>query len=101
MTRQAFNESLAHPAPPADFSPIQKAVWYSTRGDWETAHTLVQSLETDDAAWIHAWLHRKEGDSGNAGYWYTRARRPAATDSLDDELARIADELVIDRSGDV
>ena len=58
-------------------------------GDWESAHRLVQDDPSPEAAWIHAHLHRTEGDIGNARYWYARARRPEATGSLEEERAQI------------
>ena len=62
-------------------------------GDWDGAHQLVQDDESAEAAWVHAHLHRVEGDLGNAGYWYRRAGRSVATGSLDDE--RIAIEAAL------
>ncbi len=63
------------------------------QGDWDKAHRMVQDIDTPDAAWIHAYLHRVEGDIGNAGYWYRRARKPASTKTLEDEWQEIFDEL--------
>jgi hypothetical protein len=63
-----------------------RALWYAAQGDWDKAHQLVQDDPSADCAWVHAYLHRAEGDIGNAHYWYQRARKPAATNSLDDEL---------------
>ncbi len=54
--------------------PALRAVWHRLRGEWDAAHAIVQELAGADAAWVHAWLHRVEGDLGNAGYWYRRAR---------------------------
>lgn len=80
--------------PPADeASPCVKALWHDAAGDWETAHEIVQELAGADAAWVHAYLHRKEGDAGNAGYWYRRAGRPFSELSLDDEWAEITTAL--------
>jgi hypothetical protein len=53
-----------------------QSLWYDAKGDWENAHALVQDATTKDAAWVHAYLHRKEGDDANAGYWYRRAGKP-------------------------
>lgn len=88
-TRAEFEESLGGERPPVEFSPLVSALWNARSGNWEAAHLLVQDDEAPDAAWLHAWLHRKEGDEGNAGYWYTRARRPHSHDSLDAELETI------------
>ena len=64
--------------PPAD-PPALAALWHAHRGDWDRAHVLVQDAQGADAAWVHAHLHRLEGDEGNAGYWYHRAGRAVAT----------------------
>ncbi|MCQ0986635.1 hypothetical protein [Jiella marina] len=62
-------------------------------GNWDAAHGIVQDDPSPEAAWIHAHLHRIEGDLGNAAYWYRRAGRPVATESLEDERATITREL--------
>lgn len=56
-----------------EYNPILKALWYDGNGDWEKAHDQVDSMDGKDAARIHAYLHRKEGDQWNADYWYRRA----------------------------
>lgn len=68
-------ESLSADNPPAHFSAILKSLWYDAKGDWEKAHDQVDQLGGLDAAWVHAYLHRKEGDLWNADYWYARRRR--------------------------
>jgi len=74
-------------------APLLAALWWDARGDWARAHEFAQSVDTAEGAWVHAYLHRKEGDLSNADYWYRRAgkRRPAAT--LDAEWAEIAAAL--------
>ena len=64
------------------------------KGDWDAAHKLVQDEDTGEAAWVHAYLHRVEGDLGNAGYWYRRAAKPAAKDSLEAEWERIVSAFI-------
>jgi hypothetical protein len=86
--------TLSNAAPAADLAPPLKALWWAAKGDWSKAHTIVQDEESADAAWVHAYLHRVEGDLGNASYWYRRAGKPAASDSLDAEWERIASELI-------
>ena len=71
-----------------------RALWHDARGDWAKAHQLAQSVDDEAGAWVHAYLHRKEGDGMNAGYWYARARRPVATGDLAAEWEAIARELV-------
>ncbi len=71
--------------PKDDWSPIQKALWFDKKGDWKTAHDLVDRLDGTAAAHVHAYLHRKEGDLWNAGYWYNRAKQPVFTGPLESE----------------
>jgi len=92
-----FKASLsgATPAPGLD-APLA-ALWWAAKGNWEAAHKIAQDVETVDAAWVHAYLHRVEGDLGNAGYWYRQAGQPVAKDSLDAEWERVASALLGDR----
>jgi hypothetical protein len=72
-----------------------QALWWDARDDWERAHDLVQADEAvRECAWVHAYLHRKEGDLSNAAYWYRRSGHPVATGSLDQERQSIADALL-------
>jgi hypothetical protein len=93
MTIDEFKVTLNAAAPPV-LSPLLLALWHDARGDWDKAHTLAQEVDDQAGAWVHAYLHRKEGDLGNAAYWYRRARQPVATDSLDEEWSRIAASLL-------
>jgi len=88
------------PSPPATLSEALKALWHDARGDWNKAHTWAQEDEGRDGSWVHAYLHRKEGDRANAGYWYAKASRPmpAAAVSLETEWADIARAL-LERNG--
>ena len=94
MTLQEFKATLSSTQPP-DVVLLLRALWHDARGDWEQAHTIAQDVESKDAAWVHAYLHRKEGDAGNAAYWYNRARQPIASDSLEAEWTRIATALLV------
>jgi len=93
VTLDEFKATLAAPVPPDVAAPL-RALWHDGRGDWETAHTVAQEIDDSTGAWIHAYLHRKEGDLGNAAYWYQRAHQPVATDSLDQEWQRIVTALL-------
>jgi len=93
VTLDEFRATLSDPEPPDVSSPLV-ALWYDTRGDWDKAHNIAQDVDDRDGSWVHAYLHRKEGDLGNAGYWYRQGRRPVATDSLDAEWERIVAELL-------
>jgi hypothetical protein len=79
---------------PADAPVLVRALWHDATGDWDGAHRVAQDVETAEGAWVHAYLHRKEGDTGNAGYWYRRAGQPAASGSLDAEWRAIAAALL-------
>jgi len=94
MTLEEFRATLRDAAPPAVHAAL-RALWHDARGDWNEAHRVAQDVpDRDGGAWVHAYLHRKEGDPGNAAYWYDRAGQPVASDSLDDEWARIATSLL-------
>jgi hypothetical protein len=91
---QTFEGSLTAKAAPAGVSNLLQALWHERRGDWTRAHEIAQDIETADAAWVHAYLHRREGDQSNAAYWYRRAGKPAARGDLDDEWRAIAASLL-------
>ncbi len=91
-----FRASLSGAAPASEVAPSLAALWWAAKGDWDRAHKIVQDEATREAAWVHAYLHRVEGDLSNAGYWYRQAGQPAAKDSLDIEWARIASALIED-----
>jgi len=93
ITLEEFKKSVSAPAVP-DLSPLLRALWHDARGDWDEAHRIAQDVEDKAGAWVHAYLHRKEGDLGNAAYWYRRAGQPVATDSVDEEWNRIATALL-------
>jgi hypothetical protein len=69
-------------------------MWYDARGDWPRAHQTVQARSCAQAAHVHAYLHRKEGDLANADYWYKRAGKRRPTTSLGEESAAIVDALL-------
>jgi hypothetical protein len=94
MTVIEFEASLRDPAPPTHLSPLVRALWHERNGDWTRAHEIAQEIDTDDAAWVHAYLHRREGDLSNARYWYRHAAKVPATGSLDDEWRAIAETLL-------
>ena len=71
----SFKDSLKNNTPDPSYSPMLTSLWYDAKGDWEKAHDQVDHLGGKDAAWVHAYLHRKEGDLWNADYWYAKAGR--------------------------
>ena len=88
MTEAEFHASLPNTEPPAGLTPPLAALWYAAKGDWDKAHDITQpgGPELD---WVHAYLHRVEGDLSNAGYWYRRAGKPPATVPLNEEWASL------------
>lgn len=80
-----FHDSLKLPVCPNDYSVLLQALWHDGKGNWHTAHDLINDLAGKDEAWVHAYLHRKEGDLGNADYWYRRAGKSRPNFSLGDE----------------
>src|SRR5947209_3816771 len=89
-----FRASLSGTAPASDLEPPLAALWWAAKADWHRAHKIVMNEDTADAAWVHAYLHRVEGDLGNAGYWYRQAGQPVAKDSLEAEWERIVSALL-------
>src|ERR1700761_3702010 len=90
MNLQEFSTTLGESAPPADLPPLLTALWWDAAGNFDRAHEIAQDESRGrDAAWIHAYLHRKEGDEGNAGYWYRQARQPHPQTSFEEEWRQI------------
>jgi hypothetical protein len=100
MDLAAFRTSLSLASPPSNLSPSLRALWLDARGDWNGAHDAAQADEGGAGDWVHAYLHRKEGDAGNAAYWYRRARKPVCRTLLDEEWAAIASALLKAEGGD-
>jgi hypothetical protein len=94
VTLAEFKDSTKQAQPPAGSTPALVALWHDARGDWERAHQAAQDIEAPEGAWIHAYLHRKEGDLANAGYWYRRAGKPEFSGSLDAEWVSIATAML-------
>ena len=89
-----FKASFSGAAPAPGLDAPLAALWWAAKGDWDQAHRIVQDEPSADAAWVHAYLHRVEGDPGNAGYWYRRAGKPAAGGALETEWEAIASALI-------
>ncbi len=94
MTIDEFRESLDQPSPPAAIVPALQVMWYEAKGNWDQAHRVAQGEEDRRGAWVHAYLHRVEGDQTNAAYWYHRAGRPVAEVPLDEEWRTIVLSLL-------
>ncbi len=94
MNLHEFKETLRGNLPPANLEEHLKALWFDGKGDWEKAHVLIQDVNDKNAAWIHAYLYRKEGDISNADYWYRRAGKKRPEISLEKEWEQIAEALL-------
>lgn len=94
MTLEEFKQSLSLNAPPNNLSILLKALWWDANNHWDQAHKLAQDVHTKDGSLVHAYLHRKEGDDGNAGYWYARAGRNHCHDSLESEWNDLVGEFL-------
>ena len=94
MTLDEFTGTLDHTAPPAGLTPALRGLWHAARGEWDRAHGIVQDDGSREAAWVHAYLHREEGDQRNAGYWYLQAGKPAFDGSLEEEWREIVAGLL-------
>ena len=94
MNLYDFKETFNGNLPPAILQDHLKALWFDAKGDWEKAHVLIQDVNDKNAAWIHAYLHRKEGDISNADYWYRRAGKTRPEISLEKEWEQIAEALL-------
>jgi hypothetical protein len=94
MDYNQFSRSLSLNEPPPELSPHLRSLWYDAKGDWGKSHSIIQDINDAEAAWIHAYLHRKEGDTGNAGYWYNRARRKLPSTTLAQEWEDITRALL-------
>lgn len=93
-TSTAFEISLENNEPPENLSVYLQALWYDAKGNWSQAHSLVDSLSNGNAASVHAYLHRVEGDNTNAGYWYRKAGKKMPDISLNEEWKNLVDELL-------
>ncbi|GGF45569.1 hypothetical protein [Echinicola rosea] len=91
MNLEEFKNSLSQNHPPAGINTMLESLWYDGKGNWDRAHDLVNDLTDQDAAYVHAYLHRKEGDEWNASYWYRNAGKNKPSCSLDEEWENIVE----------
>ena len=96
MELKAFKTSLGVDEPDNGLSRPLQAMWHQAKGDWDMAHRLAQSRKDADSAWVHAFLHRVEGNDSNATYWYRRAAKPVSSAPLDEEWEEIVATLIQD-----
>ena len=95
MTLAEFETSLTDKSPPSRISLHLQALWFDGKNDWDKAHTIAQDIEDRNGSWVHAYLHRREGDLGNASYWYNRAGRKMPGYSLQEEWREIVKNFLI------
>ena len=94
MKFEEFQKSLGASSPPGNLSRYLQSLWYDAKGDWNRSHEIIQDIADERAAWIHAYLHRKEGDIGNADYWYRRAGKSRPDKTLEEEWTSIVEALL-------
>lgn len=99
MDLEAFTDSLARDTPPDGLARALHALWHEAKGDWQAAHRYAQAQKDEAGAWVHAYLHRVEGDEANAGHWYRRAGKPHATTTHGEEWREIAAALLSTAAG--
>jgi hypothetical protein len=89
LNRQQFDASLAEDQPPQNLGLELTSLWWISKSNWQRAHDLIDNAPGPDAAWLHAHLHRIEGDLPNANYWYQRSGRDRPTDGISQERERL------------
>jgi hypothetical protein len=94
VTLKEFKASISRSDPPDALSRALQSLWWMEKGDWNRGHGLIDDAEGIDECWVHAHLHRVEGDLANAGYWYRRAQKPVSTSALEAERAEIIAALL-------
>lgn len=94
LTLDSFRDSISGTTPPAGVSLALQALWHDARHEWDAAHGLVDDSTDPDGCEVHAYLHRREGDDGNAAYWYRQAGRRVASGSLDAEWQALVQRLL-------
>ena len=94
MNLEEFKLSVSDELPPIDINDLLQALWIEAKGDWDTAHSIAQENLSNNGSWVHAYLHRKEGDLSNASYWYSRAGRKRPEISLQQEWDYIVSTLL-------
>lgn len=89
-----FIDTLQNSNPPEELNQLLQALWFDAKGDWDSAHDLAQSVYTKEGAWVHAYLHRKEGNNENANHWYSKAGRKIPDISLKNEWRQMLEEFL-------
>jgi hypothetical protein len=95
MSLHQFRQCLQHDQPPRDLSLALIGLWWDAKGDWNRAHESAQQDKGPAGSWVHAYLHRKEGDAANAAYWYSRAGKSPSRSSFEEEWTEITAALLV------
>lgn len=98
MGYDEFSSSLKEDEPAPDLPPLLQALWWDAKGNWGQAHEIAQEIDSRDAAWVHAYLHRKEGDTANAQYWYSLGGRKLCQSEVEVEWREIVESLLGEES---
>lgn len=93
-TFEDFLKACQNNHPPKIWSKGLQALWYDAKGEWDASHDIAQDLPSELGSWIHAYLHRQEGDQFNANYWYRRANRPYPNLTLDEEFKLLVEYVI-------
>ena len=95
MTKDEFLASVqSDPEPPGALSLELQSLWHACKGDWDRAHKVAQDIPSPAGSWVHANLHREEGDIGNARYWYARADKQESDAPIEQEREQIIQALL-------
>ena len=94
MTFDQYKKSVGGHKPDNLLSQLLQALWWDAKGQWDQAHSMTQEIHSNEAAAVHAYLHRKEGDIGNASYWYRSAGRPGFKGTLEQEWKSLVRDLL-------
>lgn len=97
MDLQSFKDSTSAALPPPGLGPALQALWWDAKGDWDKAHHCAQERDDRAGMHVHAYLHRKEGDASNAGYWYRRCGVAPSVLALKEEWEELARSLLAER----
>lgn len=93
-TYQEFANTLTASSPEADWPLALQSLWWDAKGDWNASHDIAQDMHNRIGSWIHAYLHRKEGDDWNAGYWYRQAGRTFPESTFEEELQELMESVI-------
>ena len=94
MTFDIFKASLVKEKSPDHINPLLEALWQDSKGNWQEAHNLAQEIATKEGSWVHAYLHRKEGDQSNASYWYRKAQKEIPNASIEEEWETLVKAMI-------